>query len=90
MKMIGYHYQFKFHCTILRYINVYVEVTNSLAMCWRRLVLAGGGREGREGDSSEGKDEGGSSNWLAHGWGYYRLMLNATFIEVRRISGLKY
>ena len=49
MKMIGYHYQFKFHCTILRYINVYVEVTNSLAMCWRRLVLAGGGREGEGG-----------------------------------------
>ena len=58
-----------------------------MAMCCSRVVLAVGGREGgRETASSEGKDEGAA----ATGWGCYRLMLNATFIEVRRISGLKY
>ena len=46
MKMICHHYQFKFHCTILRYINVYVEVTNSLAMCWSRVVCGVWGEEG--------------------------------------------
>ena len=47
---------------------------------------ASGGEGGGQGDSSEGKDEGAA----ATGWGCYRLMLNATFIEVRRISRLKY
>ena len=53
------------------------------------LEPGGGGRGGREGegDSSEGKAEGAAVTTL---WGYYRLMLNATFIEVRRISRLKY